>query len=397
LCSPINKNVVCSRSMPAANWKFVLSPNNFEKLAERYMLSTNFGAALISAGKIEVNRCIYYPWNHSRERDLDLSQMIQEALRWGEPNISLDNEGLYVWCVPICLNDQIAAGICSAVHPGRAAEEWGSMISRAAWSLLELTCQFNACNSSLMKMNREQGRAHAHKAEAIHSVKQNPFRDSREIYLQEEFGLLSAIRRGDKERARSIINRILIRVYSLQPDDLDMLKTLVLEMVVLMYRTAVDRGANPRDLLGVNSSYLKEFHEINTDVELSHWLTRWLEDFISISLDQVAPTPPDSIALAIEFMKNNLDQPITRDEVARACNMSYGYFSKVFHHRTGRTFTDLLNHFRIEKACVLMDESNLNINQIALDCGFNDQSYFTKVFRRYSGTTPKSYRKRSNG
>jgi two-component system response regulator YesN len=46
----------------------------------------------------------------------------------------------------------------------------------------------------------------------------------------------------------------------------------------------------------------------------------------------------------------------------------------------------------VEKACALMDETNLNINQIALDCGFNDQSYFTKVFRRYTRTTPKQYR-----
>jgi len=42
-----------------------------------------------------------------------------------------------------------------------------------------------------------------------------------------------------------------------------------------------------------------------------------------------------------------------------------------------------------------MDESNLNINQIALDCGFNDQSYFTKVFRRYTGATPKEYKTRT--
>lgn len=383
--------------MPVKNWKHVLTPSEFEEIVERYMLATHFGVALVSGNRVEINRCIYYPWYRAQERNLDLSQMVREALRWGEPNISLDNQGLYVWCVPICLNDHIVAGIFSAVHPGRADEEWGSMISQAAWTLLDLACQFNACNSSLMQLNREQGRANAYKAEAIHSVKQNLFRDSREIYLQEEFGLLSAIRKGDKEQARSIINRILIRVYSLETENLDILKTLVLEMVVLMYRTAVDRGANPRDLLGVNSSYLKEFHDINDDVELSHWLTRWLEDFISTSLDQVAPTPPDSIALAIEHMKNNLDQPITRDEVARACNMSYGYFSKVFHLRTGRTFTDLLNHFRVEKACSLMDETNLNINHIALDCGFNDQSYFTKVFRRYTGATPKEYKNRTAG
>jgi AraC-like DNA-binding protein len=381
--------------MPAGNWKNVLTANEFEELAEHYMLSTNFGAVLVSGTRVVINRCIYYPWYRAQERKLDLSQMVQEALRWGEPNISLDSEGLYVWCVPICLNDQIVGGIFSAVHPGRSGEEWGSMISQAAWALLDLACQYNACNSSLMQRNREEGKANAYKAQAIHSVKQNLFTDSREIYLQEEFGLLSAIRKGDKEQARSIINRILLRVYSLNSEDLDLLKALVLEMVVLMYRTAVDKGANPRDLLGVNSSYLKEFHEIHDDVELSHWLTRWLEDFISTSLSQVAPTPPDSIALAIEYMKNNLDQPITRDEVARACNMSYGYFSKVFHNRTGHTFTDLLNHFRVEKACALMDETSLNINQIALDCGFNDQSYFTKVFRRYTVASPKKYRANS--
>ena len=377
------------------SWKYVLTPAAFDELSRNYLHVTRFGAVLVSGNKVEINRCIYYPWYQARERGLNLSQMIQESLRWGEPNISLDSQGLYVWCVPVCLNNQVVAGVFSAVHPGRGNEEWGSMISQAAWTLLELACEANACNSSLMQLNREQGRTNAYKAEAIHSVKRNLFQDSREIYLQEEFGLLSAIRRGDKERARSIINRILIRIYSLETEDLDMLKTLVLEMVVLMYRTAVDRGANPRELLGVNSSYLKEFHEIKDDLELSHWLTRWLEDFISTSLIQVAPSPPDSIALAIEYMKNNLDQPISRDEVARACNMSYGYFSKVFHLRTGHTFTDLLNKFRVEQACALMDETNLNINQVALDCGFNDQSYFTKVFRRYTGVTPKDYRNRA--
>jgi AraC-like DNA-binding protein len=374
------------------NWKLVVTPTTFNEIAIQYQQYTRFGAALIYGNKVEINRCIYYPWHQVEKRKVNLGQMIQESLRWGEPNINLDNQGLYIWCVPVCFNNEVLGGVFSAVHPGRSTEEWGSMISRAAWALLDLACRYNVCNASLMQLNREQGRANAHKAEAIHSVKRNFFQDSREIYLQEEFGLLSAIRRGDKERARSIINRILIRIYSLEAEDVDVLKTLVLEMVVLMYRTAVDKGANPHKLLGVNSSYLKEFHEITDDVELSHWLTRWLEDFISTSLVQVTPKPPDSIALAIEYMKNNLDQPITRDEVARACNMSYGYFSKVFHTRTGYTFSDLLNKFRIEHACALMTETALNVSQVSMECGFNDQSYFSKVFRRYTGITPKTYR-----
>jgi AraC-like DNA-binding protein len=55
-----------------------------------------------------------------------------------------------------------------------------------------------------------------------------------------------------------------------------------------------------------------------------------------------------------------------------------------------------LNKFRVEKACTLMDETGLSINQVALECGFADQSYFSKVFRRYYGASPLAYRRRRN-
>ncbi len=380
--------------MADETWNGTPPVESFLSLAERYQKERRFGAALLNGARVTANRCEYYPWHRARQRSLDLARMVQESLRWGEPNIALDSDGLYVWCVPLCLNNQAVGGIFSAVHPGRAREESGPLIGQAAWSLLELSCAANLCNESLMRQNRTQARASATKAEAIHSVKHNLYQNPREVYLQEEFALLAAIRKGDKERARSIINRILIRIYAQGGEDLDVLKALVLEMVVLMYRTAVDKGADPRELLGVNSSYLKEFNDLKDYAELSHWLTGWLEDFISSSLVRVTPAPPDSIALALEFMKNNLAEPLTRDEVARACNMSYGYFSKIFHQKTGYTFTDLLNKFRIEKACTLIDETGLNINQVALESGFADQSYFSKVFRRYHGVSPLAYRRR---
>ncbi len=73
--------------MPTKNWKHVLTPNEFEELAERYMLATHFGAALVSGNRVEINRCIYYPWYRAQERNLDLSQMVQEALRWGRKKL----------------------------------------------------------------------------------------------------------------------------------------------------------------------------------------------------------------------------------------------------------------------------------------------------------------------
>jgi len=98
--------------------------------------------------------------------------------------------------------------------------------------------------------------------------------------------------------------------------------------------------------------------------------------------------------VAIEYIKSNLNKPITRDEVARMCNISPAYFSRVVKLRTGYTFTELLNRIRIDYACSLLDSTDKNVAEVGFACGFNDQSYFTKVFKRKKGISPNNYKKR---
>ncbi len=374
------------------SWKCVLNPDDFKRMAGQYQSRTSFGLTLIHNNRIYLNQCLYYPWNEAERRKVNFSQMMEESLRWGEPCIILDTSDNYLWCIPICLNNRAVGGIFSASNPEHRDNDREKKVSRAARLLLDFACERNVCNASLMHLNREESRYDARRAEVIHSMKENLYLDPRAIYLREEFNLLSAIKTGNKEQAREIINRILVGIYNLGKEDLDVLKTLVLEMVVLMYRTAVDKGADPRELLGVNSSFLKDFHEIHDDIHLSQWLTRWLEAFISTSIEYPHISPPVSISLALEYIKNNLDKPLNRDEVAGICNMSPGYFSRVFRDRTGFTFIHLLNKFRVEHACSLLEETALSVYEITFQSGFNDQSYFNKVFKKYRSRTPSEYR-----
>ena len=60
--------------------------------------------------------------------------------------------------------------------------------------------------------------------------------------------------------------------------------------------------------------------------------------------------------------------------------------------RTGRSFVDLLRDLRVEKACQLLAQTGDTLSDIALACGFCDQSYFTRVFRDARGMTPRQYR-----
>ncbi|MDY6852662.1 MAG: helix-turn-helix transcriptional regulator [Thermodesulfobacteriota bacterium] len=70
-------------------------------------------------------------------------------------------------------------------------------------------------------------------------------------------------------------------------------------------------------------------------------------------------------------------------------------FSRVFKNKTGRSFKEYLNRVRIEMAKKLMKEKEMNVSEACFTVGFNDLSYFSRVFHNLEGTTPSSYRKNS--
>ena len=80
------------------------------------------------------------------------------------------------------------------------------------------------------------------------------------------------------------------------------------------------------------------------------------------------------------------------EEMARRVYLSPAYFSRVFKQETGETFNNCLNRIRIEKSKELLLHQNLRLTDIAQLTGFEDQSYFTKVFRRITGVPPLKFR-----
>ncbi len=96
--------------------------------------------------------------------------------------------------------------------------------------------------------------------------------------------------------------------------------------------------------------------------------------------------------MVLDYIKNNYGKNISLEELAKAADFSPKYFCRVFREMTGRSPVEYLNWFRINKACVFLRESNEKLLNIATNCGFNDFSYFIKMFHRYKGMTPLKYR-----
>ena len=103
--------------------------------------------------------------------------------------------------------------------------------------------------------------------------------------------------------------------------------------------------------------------------------------------------PNSKISLAMDYIKLNLNKPIMLSELARICNLSNDYFSRLFLKTTGMRPIAYINRKRIENAQLQLVTSNDPIEKIALDAGIDNFSYFNRMFKKYSCFTPGEYRR----
>lgn len=85
---------------------------------------------------------------------------------------------------------------------------------------------------------------------------------------------------------------------------------------------------------------------------------------------------------------------ISLDKIAKAEGWSKSYLAREFHRYTGLSMITYLNMVRCENAKKMLSTSDLSIGEIGRQCGFNDQTYFTRTFRAHIGKTPGEYRKK---
>lgn len=104
----------------------------------------------------------------------------------------------------------------------------------------------------------------------------------------------------------------------------------------------------------------------------------------------------DIIQKSILFMKNNLENKITLDDIARSVGYSSSHFSNSFMNKTGFPPIDYYNQLKVQKACSYLQFSNLKIKEIAYKLGYYDPFHFSKSFKKETELTPKDYRKKYN-
>ena len=101
----------------------------------------------------------------------------------------------------------------------------------------------------------------------------------------------------------------------------------------------------------------------------------------------------ETIKTALTYIKSNYHEKIYISDLARQVNLNEQYFCRLFKKAIGCPPVEYINEYRIKQAKRLLEESDLPVMEICLECGFNNQGNFLQEFRRRTGTTPLQYRK----
>lgn len=281
------------------------------------------------------------------------------------------------------------SSLCTALESSPAMEP--ARLSHMS-ALLFAASVYVGDNSAALLAHREETAQQQDIGVYIQQLKLE--RAERDYPLAKERELVHAITEGDQSTARRLLNELLGHILFSTGGDFRLIRARALELMVVLSRAAVDGGSDQNMIFDMNFRHLNEIDHLRTAEDLVLWLTRVTERFVSSVFCLVDVKHKDVIYKAIEYLKRNCQGKVTLEETAGYVGLSSSYFSKVFKEEMGENFNSYLSELRISKSKAMLLTTNASIAEICDRCGFDDQSYFTKVFKKYTGVTPGRFRER---
>ena len=267
-------------------------------------------------------------------------------------------------------------------------------VTALAEQLLAATSMLSDTNVHSFAEQEVLNSQQSHISEYIHHLK-SMGGDSENAYpIEKERELLRLISKGDKKGAQKLLNELLGDLFFFNGQDFEIIKSRILELVVLLSRAALDGGANIEQIFGLNFNYLKEINQFRSLEPLCNWLTRIMVRFIDFVFDMEKVKHADAIYKSIQYLNDHYTEKVSLDDVAGEVYLSPAYFSKIFKEDMNISFKNYLNTLRIDKSKTLLSGTEIPLIEIAGLVGYEDQSYFSKVFKKLAGISPGKYRER---
>lgn len=162
--------------------------------------------------------------------------------------------------------------------------------------------------------------------------------------------------------------------------------------IALIARYCIDGGLDVSTSFGISDFYIKKADKATTLSEINDYHFHACVDYASQMKNlRKQKITSKQISKCIDYINDHLHERITLNSLAAYVGLNPSYLSRLFKNETGANVSEYILNVKIDTAKNMLSYSDYSAAEIASILAFSDQSYFTEVFRKHTGLTPKKY------
>jgi two-component system response regulator YesN len=251
---------------------------------------------------------------------------------------------------------------------------------------------YEALNKVAAKIEQEKERQRHSRSDILSMFKLN-VGDAIPVSEPGGFPVIDRLRHITRENIPHLLDDYMGKFEKNAIQSLVIISYMFTEIVSLASKIIEEHNGDPRLILSEFSGAFAIDGMISDSAATKAALLSILEKAIDFRDAVTGSKYVNVVRLACEYIhKNYQEQDISLHSVAKAVNISPNYFSSLFSKEIGETFTNYITRIRVDNAKNLLKTTKMRTSEIAYEVGYNDTHYFSYVFRKNTGMTPKEYR-----
>ncbi|MBU3113274.1 response regulator [Clostridium lacusfryxellense] len=248
--------------------------------------------------------------------------------------------------------------------------------------------------------------------EAKKALKSKVFKGKNQVIIFDELGddfkfismtfptqhskqLLDCIKSMDYLNLNHIIDQIFIKFLETKLN-YELIKNIIVKIIINALNLLEEIGVDFEKDLGKAFDPFIEIEKHETIEDIHVWVSGLFEHIIELVKKSKSESYRKIINIAMNYVNEHYSEDIKIQDITKGIYITPNYFSTVFKEEVGETFVDWLNSFRVEKAKALLKDIKLKTYEVAEKVGYNDYKYFSTVFKKYTGFTPKEFKEANN-
>ncbi|MEL7564600.1 MAG: PocR ligand-binding domain-containing protein [Dehalobacterium sp.] len=350
----------------------------------------------------------------------------KQATKWNEPYIFRCHAGLTAWVCPIMVgNNHVGNIVCGQIlmwEPQKCfcmeiedftrdlGHEPGILVRAVKQLEIVSPAQVQAASDMLFIMANyfaqgSTGFGYQQKLRTISSWlwrennQQGNLEEKREENGQHYLLLLEdqikcEIRKDNITEAEKFLNKIALQIFIQSKGQIEIIKALGIEFISFLVRLSTEKGVNFAESYKFSMLKFDELNESDTVEKVILWLLTVGRYYLDLLCRRDQKDSVVIINKTITYIQNNYpNESLTVKEIANAVFVTPSYLSHLFKKDKGVSLSEYINKIRIDKAMLLLRQTEMDNGEIASRIGYVGRSYFCKMFKKFVGVSPQDYRK----